>query len=243
MSYSESVESFKDPRKFELYDPEDQRRLICTGYEDVNWHIRCFQEVMKEQGYEATVSENDDLVPRRPFGAYGRRNLDPAYPGPPQPDDEDRIVKYVHAIGRHNKSNAQVVGCLLSTCDEVVQQDLEANIENLREKTKEKYQEIVRMMRLLYGQWSSFKGNKNFTAMQDIGVFKDRKSTIEGLRQLNVLRRERDGWVGLMAGAQIYDDTYYRPWLLQRMREWPKLDWFANSFQSQPGLTFNEMNS
>ena len=69
MSYSESVESFKDPRKFELYDPEDQRRLICTGYEDVNWHIRCFQEVMKEQGYEATVSENDDLVPRRPFGA------------------------------------------------------------------------------------------------------------------------------------------------------------------------------
>ena len=72
-------------------------------------------------------------------------------------------------------------------------------------------------------------------------MFLDRKSTVEGLRQLNVLRQERDSWVGLMAGAQMYDDTYYRPWLLQRMRNWTKLDWFSNSFQSQPALTYNEM--
>ena len=69
----------------------------------------------------------------------------------------------------------------------------------------------------------------------------DRKTTIEGLRKLNVLRRERDSWVGLMAGAQLYDDSFYRPWLLGRMRSWAKLDWYANSFQSQPAMTYNDM--
>ena len=241
MSYQEDMYNVKDPRKFELFDPEDGRRLICTGFEDVNWHIHCFEEVMKEQGHESTVSLRDDLVPRRPFGAFGRRDMDPAYPGPPQPEDEDRISKYLPAVARHNKSNAQVVASILNTCDTVVQQDLDAQIVNLRAKTRENYHEIVRMMRLLYGQWTSFKGTKNFMSMQEIGVFLDRKSTIEGLRQLNVLRRERDSWVGLMAGAQLYDDSFYRPWLLSRMRSWAKLDWYANSFQSQPLLTYNDM--
>ena len=58
-------------------------------------------------------------------------------------------------------------------------------------------------MRLLYGQWTSYKEMKNLMSIQESGVLMDRKSTIEGLRQLNVLRRERDSWVGLMAGAQL----------------------------------------
>ena len=211
MSYQDNNVDFKDPKKFELIDPEDGRRLICTGFEDVNWHIHCFEEVMKEHGHESSVSQRDELVPRKPFGAFGRRDGDPAYPGPPQPADDDRISEYLPAIARHNKSNAQVVGCILNTCDTVVQQDLDAQIVDVRAKTRENYHTIVRIMRLLYGQWTSYKGTKNFMSMQEIGVFMDRKATIEGLRQLNVLRRERDSWVGLMAGAQLYDDSFYRP--------------------------------
>ena len=101
---------------------------------------------MKGQGHESTVSVNDDLVPRRPCGAYGRPNMDPAYSGPPQPDDEDRISKYVCAIARHNKSNAQVVGCMLNTCDAEAQQDLDAQIVNMRAQTKENYLEIIRVL-------------------------------------------------------------------------------------------------
>jgi hypothetical protein len=91
--------------------------------------------------------------------------MDPAYPGPPQPDDEDRIRKFVGAISLHNKSNAQVVGCMLNTCDTVVQQDLDAQMVNMRAKTRENYQEMIRVLRLLYGQWTSYKGNKMFTSM------------------------------------------------------------------------------
>ena len=131
MSYQEGIDNFKDPRKFKLFDPEDGRRLLCTGFEVDNWHIHCFEEVMKEHGHESTVSQMDDLVPRRPFGAFGRREMDPAYPGPTQPNDEDRISNYLPAIARHNKTNAQVVGCVLNTCDAVVQQDLDANFFNI----------------------------------------------------------------------------------------------------------------
>ena len=165
MSYHNFEEISKDPGNFELFDPEDGRRLMMTGFEDVNWHIHCLEEVMKELGHESAVSQNDDLVPRRPFGAYGRRNMDPAYPGPPQPDDEDRISKFVGAISLHNKSNAQVVGCMLNTCDTVVQQDLDAQMVNMRAKTRENYHEMIRVLRLLYGQWTSYKGNKIFTSM------------------------------------------------------------------------------
>ena len=241
MNFHEAQETLVDPRKYQLQDPEDGRQLLFTGFEDTNWHIHCFKEDMRDKGFESTVNDDDDLVPRKPFGAYGRRNADPAYPGPPHPEDEDRISKYTSAIGRHNKSNACVVGCFLATCDPTVCQELDTHVHNLRAKTRENFHEICRVLMLLYGQWTSFKGNQNWTAMQEIAMFMDRKSVIDGLRRLTRLRRERDGWTGLMAGSQLYDDTFYRPWLLQRMRNWVKLDWYANSFQSQPLLTFDAM--
>ena len=98
--------------------------VMFTEFEDANWHILCFNEDMRDTGIDSTVNYEDDMVPRKPSGGYWCRNVDPAYPDPPQLNDEDRISKYTSARGRHNKRNACTVGCFLATCDTTVCQEI-----------------------------------------------------------------------------------------------------------------------
>jgi hypothetical protein len=90
-----------------------------------------------------------------------------------------------------------------------------------------------------YAGWTAFKGNRNYLAMNLIPNFISRATAHSGLKVMARLQKERIGW-GIV-GAWFYDDTFYKPWLMSRMRDWDKLQWLKNSFDAQPTLTYRTM--
>ena len=105
--------------------------------------------------------------------------------------------------------------------------------------TRENWLNIIVVMENLYGVWTAYKGNRNYLAMSLIPVFTSRETVNSGINAIQKLQKERNGWGRV--GAHLYDDSFYRPWLLERMREWPQLHWLKNSFEATPSLTFTSM--
>lgn len=87
---------------FMLMD-EDKKRVLFTGNEDVQKHLKAFKALMKVLGHEGIVNVDKDLVPVRTDDVYARRAS-----GLNLPYDSKNIAYYKQEILTWNKSSAFV---------------------------------------------------------------------------------------------------------------------------------------
>ena len=221
--------------EFQLYD-EDKERLRFTGNEDVQIHLRAFKARMKVLGHEGVTSDDDDLLPVRPHDAYARRAN-----GIETPNDTKAISYYQRELVAWNKSCAFVCLAWLDTLDQKTVQTLEGEIEDLREPSREKWFEMVRVVQLRFGGWTKFKGDRNLLAIEEVPKFTSVATAYSGLTAIMKLKRERDSFANPQAG--IYNDAFYIPWLIERMDIWDKLSHLRYKFQHNTVnvLTFAQM--
>ena len=217
---------------------EDGSAMKFTGVEDFEWHLLQFKERIKLDGHESVTRDDEDLVPLRPTDAYARRDGLFGY-GQVQPNDDRSIEKYISQMQAFGRSCSYVVKAWLRTMDDKIIEAIDQRIGDVNTTTRANWFEVVRLTRETYAGWTSTKGTRNFVAMELIEPFTSVDSTRKSLKAMKKLMRERNGWN--LAQAMLHDDTYYRPWLLQRMKDWPALHFLKNTFSHDPNLTFDQM--
>ena len=73
--------------------------------------------------------------------------------------------------------------------------------------------------------------------MKLIPNFTSTESTTEGLRRMKILTEERTEW---RDARQIYPDSFYKQWLILRMRDWAPLNYERNVIIGDDAMTFAE---
>lgn len=193
---------------------EDKKRLLFTGNEDVQKHLKAFKARMKVLGHEGIVNDDEDLVPVRPDDAYARRAN-----GLNLPNDSKTIDYYKKEILSWNKSSAFVCWAWLVTMDRKTVQTLECEIRDLREEpSRDEWFEMVRVMQVRFGEWTKFKGDRNLLAIEEVPRFTSVETAHSGIVTIMKLKDERDAFVNPQSG--IYNDEYYIHWLIERMDSW-----------------------
>ena len=71
-----------------------------------------------------------------------------------------------------------------------------------------------------WGRWTAEKGRANFIAALTLPQIMDVKSADDVFVRIENLRMERNGW-----GTELYDDTYYRQWLMDAWGWSPRIRW------------------
>ena len=170
--------------EFHLFD-EDKERLRFTGNEDVQVHLKAFKSRMKVLGHEGVTNDDEDLVPVRPHDAYARRAH-----GIETPYDTKAIDYYKREILAWNKSCAFVYWAWLETLDHKTVHTLEGEIHDLREPSRDKWFEMVRVMQVRFGGWSKFKGDRNLLAIEEVPKFTSVATAHAGLTAIMKLKRD-----------------------------------------------------
>lgn len=118
---------------------------------------------------------------------------------------------------------------------------LEGMIPELREPSRERWFEMVEVVQRKYGMWTSFKGDRNYLAIQSVPKFTCTATTHSGLKAIQKLKKERDAFLDPQAG--VFGDAFYIPWLIEHMSEWIKLANLRYRFQhnNTNHLTYAQM--
>ena len=84
-----------------------------------------------------------------------------------------------------------------------------------------------------WGQWTAEKGRANFIAALTLPQIVHVKSADNIFIRIEDLRLERNAW-----GTELYDDTYYRQWLMEHIKMWLRMVPVLQRLESDPTCTF-----
>ena len=121
--------------------------------------------------------------------------------------------------------------------DTNVKSRLEATTIDTKTPTRLNIRLIIVWINLEYGSWNDARGTRNYDEMKLIQNFTSTESTTEGLRRMKVLTEERTEW---RDPRQIYPDSFYKQWLILRMKDWPPLSYERNVMIGDDTMTFAE---
>ena len=190
-----------------------------------------FNTCMKEKGYGGIVSIENYEVPLRPDDAFAR---------------VDNGVYNRHDggdIAAYNKTN----GTFLNRCEIVMasykrtlSQSIRLHMEmtfpyEYNAATKENFDMIRTEVNRKYGGWTDTKGKKNYTEMLAIPMIMDIETADSAFAKLRVLMEERAGW---NRPEEIYGDNFYRGWLKDHIKNWPRLAAVHSDMELHENVTF-----
>ena len=96
---------------------------------------------------------------------------------------------------------------------------------------------IINWINVEYGIWNDARGTRNYDEMKLIPIFTSIESTTEGLRRMKILTEERTEWRDV---RQLYPDSFYKQWLILRMKDWAPLNYERNVIIGNDAMTFAE---
>ena len=169
------------------------------------------------KGLGNPLRPDDDHFPVRPDASFHRREGAQGF-GLFNHNDERAISDWIKADSRWTDQCVQVIGFLRAALDQQVQEQVELRVVEPWAGSRPSIRRVTAVLEQLYGGWTDIKGQRNFNEMTIIPDFTSVQTVQSGLLKIDALRLERDGWGHAPA---IYDDAFYRIWLLKRMRAWP----------------------
>ena len=186
------------------------------------------------KGLGNPLRPDDDHFPVRPDASFHRREGAQGF-GLFNHNDERAISDWIKADSRWTDQCVQVIGFLRAALDQQVQEQVELRVVEPWAGSRPSIRRVTAVLEQLYGGWTDIKGQRNFNEMTIIPDFTSVQTVQSGLLKIDALRLERDGWGHAPA---IYDDAFYRIWLLKRMRAWPVLSILRTSLVREAALTF-----
>jgi len=194
--------------------------------------LRRFKDSMEHQGFHEVLRDDIEDLPIRPIAVLNRlagtdlRN-------PPQPGDGAIADAYIKKKKAWDDKCQRVLGAFKRCLSKEVQDDVRETGANMTIATRENIFALIAATRVEYGSYKDGQAQLNYDQMRTISSFKDVASTKAGLRSMSELIEERDGWNN---APEIWTDIQKRQFLLNKMMDWPAIDFIHSTCENDPTL-------
>lgn len=211
---------------------EAGRTLKFEAMDNYGVFFEEFVACMGRNGHGCVLNIDSSGPPLKPVRMLNRRNY--------RNDDEN----YMRDITMYNKANELfkqhcevVFASAKASLGTTVRSYLDIEMESMKDTS---YTNILRMFRKLakkYGEWTNNKGQRNYYAMLAIPKFNSIDSVYSGLKEMKVLMDERISW---KRPEHIYNDSFYRQWLLDHMQGWDVILFLYNTIEADESIGFRK---
>ena len=196
--------------------------------------FREFTQFVERNNHGAVMDRDADSRPIRPTDAFTRRELDNSAPG------DDRLIDDFIKKNRYwTVSCNVVVPAFLSMLDKEMYEELViVNVRDVNISTQENLFDMMQVVFMRYGGWNFNKGDRNYWDTMAIPNMTTRALVHSGLVAVKEKKSEREGWNNR---EQFYPDSFYKTWLLSRMKNWAVISHLMHTFEEDSDITFDEM--
>ena len=168
------------------------------------------------------VLQGDDIhIPIRPDAAINRMNAANVL-DPPQPNDQYLIATYRKEFLIWTGMCEQVLAAFKEALSQSVQTYLRSAAEHYELATRENILRLIQLVRVRYGGYSVSKAQFNYDAMRTIPAFTSVASADNGLRMMDELVEQRNGWGN---ANEIFTDGQMRNFLVGKLAKWSELSY------------------
>ena len=198
--------------------------------------LRKFKESMENQGFHEVFRGDNDDIPIRPIAVFHRLAGNDFY-NPPQPGDQDIADAYENKKRIWDQKCQRVLGAFKRCLSKEVQEEIRDAGTDMTTVSKENILALIEATRAEYGSYKDGQAQLNYDLMRTIPSFKDVASTKSGLRKMSELIEEREGWRN---APELWTDNQKRQFLLNKMKDWPAIDFIHSTCDNDPQLTYGQ---
>lgn len=207
--------------------------LKFDGTGDCKKFHKKFDTCMRERGYGGIVNIDNYEVPLRPDDAFARIEN-----GVYNRNDGGDIATYNKTNGHFLNRCDVVLACYKRALSQSIRFYLVMTFPEEYDVANKQNLDVIRneVMRK-YGGWTDTKGKRNYADMLAIPNIVDIESADTAFATLQTLIEERAGW---NRKEEVYGDNFYRVWLKDHIKNWPRLLTIHTDMELHETVTFAE---
>lgn len=205
---------------------EDGKSLYYDGSGNCQLFHERFDECMKAKGFGGITDVDDYEVPMRPDDAFQRIANEVGNHG-----DFQITGSFTTAQSKHLNR----CGVVLSLAVKSRMQT--ANRAQFLNATKANYHALKARVILTYGNWDDTKDKENLVQTMIIPSIKSVSTADKAFARLDELTQERMAW---NRPAVNFTAEFFRVWLKDRIKEWPRLASIHSAMELNDNTTFDQ---